>query len=65
MTGFFLRPKHQNRDRANNHINAEAIAMADGANDRYTQRPAAEAREAKPDAPLPTGNWRGERRSKK
>ena len=56
--GFFLRPKSHNRDRAHNHINAEAIAMADGANDEYTQRPPGEAREAGPNSPLPTGNWR-------
>ena len=58
MGGFFLRPKSQNRDRTNDHINAEAIAMADGANDRYTQRAPGDAREAGPNSPLPGGNWR-------
>lgn len=59
MGGFFLRPKDTNLDRTNNHLNAEAIVMADGANDRYTQRAPGEAREARKDAPLPKGNWRG------
>lgn len=55
---FFLRPKSQNRDRAHDHINAEAVAMRDGAQDRYTQRAPGDAREAEPGAPLPGGNWR-------
>jgi hypothetical protein len=61
MGGFFLRPKDTNlvRTDAYDRLAAEAIVMADGANDRYTQRPAGEAREAKANAPLPTGNWRG------
>lgn len=57
--GFFLRPKSQNRDRAHDHINAEAIAMRDGASDRYTSKaPGDSGREAEPGAPLPPGNWR-------
>ena len=57
--GFFLRPKDTNLDRADNHLNAEAIAMSDGAQARYTTRHPSDAREAKSNAPLPGGNWRG------
>jgi len=57
--GFFLRPKDTNLDRTNNHINAESVEMSDGAQDRYTTRHPSDAREAKSDAPLPSGNWRG------
>lgn len=56
---FFLRPKDTNLDRPNNHINAEAVAMSDGAQARYTTRHPSDAREAKANAPLPGGNWRG------
>lgn len=56
---FFLRPKDTNLDRSNNHINAEPIALSDGAQARYTTRHPSQAREAKQDAALPSGNWRG------
>ena len=57
--GFFLRPKDTNLDKANDHINAESIELRDGAQARYTQRHPSDAREARKDAPLPSGNWRG------
>jgi len=57
--GFFLRPKAGNLDKDNNHINAETVELADGAQERYTQRHPSDAREARKDAPLPTGSWRG------
>jgi len=57
--GFFLRPKDTNLDRANAHINAESIELSDTAQARFTTRHPSEAIEAKQDAPLPGGSWRG------
>ncbi len=69
MGGFFLRPKVGNLDRANNHLNAEAIGVSnEGYEAEYTdqtgtavhkRRHPSEASEAAPGAPLPGGNWRG------
>lgn len=59
--GFFLRPKDTNRDRARNHINAEATRPSnEGYEDEYTdqagvavhrRRHPSEASEAAPNAP--------------
>jgi hypothetical protein len=66
--GFFLRPKDQNLDRTNNHINAEAIGVVSDYEDEYTndagvavhkRRHPSQATEPKQSAPLPSGNWRG------
>jgi len=56
--GFFLRPKDTNKN-ADGSLKAETIELADGAQDRYTTLHPSEAREAKQNAPLPSGNWRG------
>ena len=64
---FFLRPKDTNLDRTNNHINAEAIGVVSDYEDEYTGsgvaehkvRHPSEASEAKGNAPLPGGSWRG------
>jgi hypothetical protein len=66
---FFLRPKDTNLDRANDHINAEAIGVSnegfeaeytDGASvAQHRRRHPSEAAEPKANAPLPSGNWRG------
>ncbi len=62
--GFFLRPKDTNLDRANNHINAEAIGVVSDYEDEYTnqagvaehkRRHPSNASEARPGAPLPAG----------
>jgi hypothetical protein len=55
---FFLRPKDTNKN-ADGDLVAETVAMRDGAQDRYTTRHPSDAREAKSDAPLPGGSWRG------
>ncbi len=55
--GFFLRPKDTNLDREHNHLNAEPVEMAAGAQDRYSRLGG--GREALKSAPLPSGNWRG------
>ena len=57
--GFFLRPKDTNLDRANDHINAEPIELANGGTGKIPTLHPSEAREARRDAPLPSGNWRG------
>ena len=58
--GFFLRPKDTNRDRAQNHINAEAIGVVSDFEAEYTdqegvavhkRRHPSEASEAAPNAP--------------
>ena len=58
--GFFLRPKDTNRDRTNNHINAEAIGVVSDKESEYTdqtgvaehrRRHPSEASEAAPNAP--------------
>ncbi len=58
--GFFLRPKDTNLDKANNHINAEAIGVVAEFEDEYTdqagvavhkRRHPSEASEAAPNAP--------------
>ena len=58
--GFFLRPKDTNRDRSNNHINAEAIGVVSDYEDEYSsqtgvavhkRRHPSEASEAAPGAP--------------
>jgi len=56
--GLFLRPKDTNTN-TDGTLVAETVALRDGAQDRYTTRHPAEAREAKSNAPLPSGNWRG------
>lgn len=56
--GFFLRPKDTNKN-ADGSLKAESIELADGAQERFTQRHPSDAREARKDAPLPTGSWRG------
>jgi len=55
--GFFLRPKDTNKN-DDGSIRAESIELADGAQERYDARQPYD-REARKDAPLPTGNWRG------
>ncbi len=55
---FFLRPKDTNLDKANNHINAEAIVLANGGSGRIPTLHPSEAREALKTAPLPSGSWR-------
>ncbi len=57
--GFFLRPKSENLDRTNKHINAESIELADGGSGKIPTLHPSEAREALRTAPLPKGNWRG------
>ncbi len=58
--GFFLRPKDTNLDKANNHINAEAIGVVADQEAEYTdqtgvavhrRRHPSEASEATPNAP--------------
>jgi len=59
---FFLRPKGANLDKSDPdkiHINAEAIVLANGGTGRIPTLHPSEAREAKRDAPLPSGSWRG------
>jgi len=56
--GFFLRPKDTNKN-DDGSLKAESIELADGAQERFTQRHPSDAREARKDAPLPTGSWRG------
>jgi hypothetical protein len=74
MGGFFLRPKDTNLDKANDHINAEAIGVIQEVDNEFIpttgfdpstnsslaeHRRDPERREAKSTAPLPTGGWRG------
>jgi hypothetical protein len=56
--GFFLRPKDTNKN-TDGTLKAESVELADGAQARFTTLHPSEAREAKGNAPLPGGSWRG------
>lgn len=56
--GFFLRPKDTNKN-ADGSLKAESIELANGGTGRIPTLHPSEAREAKQNAPLPSGNWRG------
>lgn len=75
MSGFFLRPKAGNLDKAHNHINAEPIGVVSDYENEYIPTTGFDPdsdgisgaehrrdpirREAPPGYALPTGSWRG------
>ncbi len=56
--GFFLRPKDTNKN-DDGSLKAETIELAEDAQARFNTLHPSEAREAKQNAPLPGGSWRG------